>query len=44
MRHLTQQLLEQGAFPHTAAEDAAHIAIAVANGVRYLVTRSPHSL
>ena len=36
--NLTQKLLEQGAVPHTAAEDAAHIAIAVTNGVHYLVT------
>lgn len=36
--NLTQKLLNQGAVPHTATEDAAHIAIAVTNGVHYLVT------
>ena len=36
--NLTQKLLDLGAVPHTAAEDAAHIAIAVTNGVHYLVT------
>ena len=36
--NLTQKLLDQGAVPHMAAEDAAHIAIAVTNGVHYLVT------
>ena len=35
---LAQHLIESGAFPKTAAEDAAHIAIAVTNGVEYLVT------
>ena len=35
---LTAQLLGSGAVPPTAAEDAAHIAIAVTNGVDYLVT------
>ena len=36
--NLTQKLLDLGAVPRTAAEDAAHIAIAVTNGVHYLVT------
>ncbi len=36
--NLTRDLLDLGAVPHTAAEDAAHIAIAVTNGVHYLVT------
>ena len=35
---LTQLLLDLGAVPHKAAADAAHIAIAVTNGVDYLVT------
>ncbi|NOY42993.1 MAG: type II toxin-antitoxin system VapC family toxin [Planctomycetes bacterium] len=35
---LAQQLIESGAIPRKAAEDAAHIAIAVTNGVDYLVT------
>ena len=35
---LATQLLDSGAIPKKAAEDAAHIAIAVTNGVEYLVT------
>jgi len=35
---LAQQLIESGAIPEKAAEDAGHIAIAVTNGVDYLVT------
>ena len=35
---LTQTLLEFGAVPRQASGDAAHIAIAVTNGVDYLVT------
>ena len=35
---LTEKLLDQGAVPRSAAEDAAHIAIAAANGIDYLVT------
>lgn len=35
---LAQQLLKLGAVPRQAADDAAHIAIAVTNGVDYLVT------
>lgn len=35
---LTELLLGSGAVPPTAAEDAAHVAIAAANGVDYLVT------
>ena len=35
---LTQRLLDVGAVSHNAAEDAAHIAIAVTNGIDYLVT------
>ena len=35
---LTEKLLDEGAVPRNAAEDAAHIAIAAANGVNYLVT------
>ena len=35
---LTGLLLDSGAVPPTAAEDAAHIAIATTNGVDYLVT------
>ncbi len=35
---LAQQLIESGAIPKKAAEDAGHIAIAVTNGVEYLVT------
>lgn len=35
---LAQRLVEEGAVPAVAAEDAAHIAIAVANGIEYLVT------
>ena len=35
---LTRLLLDNGAVPRVAAADAAHIAIAVTNGVDYLVT------
>ena len=35
---LAEQLLDSGAIPIKAAEDAGHIAIAVTNGVDYLVT------
>lgn len=35
---LTRQLLDLGAMPQKAAEDAAHIAIAVTNGADYQVT------
>lgn len=35
---LAQQMIESGAMPQKASEDAAHIAIAVTNGVEYLVT------
>ncbi len=35
---LARTLIESGAIPEKAAEDAAHIAIAVTNGVDYLVT------
>lgn len=35
---LAEQLLAFGAIPAKAAEDAGHIAIAVTNGVEYLVT------
>ena len=35
---LTRKFLNLGAMPHKAAEDAAHIATAVTNGVDYLVT------
>ncbi len=35
---LARRLLDLGAVPREAAADAAHIAIAVANGVEYLVT------
>ena len=35
---LTQKLLDFGAVPRNAADDAAHIAIAVVNGADYLVT------
>ena len=35
---LAQELIRSGAIPETSPEDAAHIAIAVANGVEYLVT------
>ena len=35
---LTRKLLDLGAVPREAADDAAHIAIAVTNGVDYLVT------
>ena len=37
-QEITQLLLDFGAVPHKAAADAAHIAIAVTNGVDYLVT------
>lgn len=36
--YLTRKLLNQGAVHETAAEDAAHIAIAVTNGTHYIVT------
>lgn len=35
---LAQQLIDSGAIPEKAAEDAGHIAIAVTNGIDYLVT------
>ena len=35
---LAQALVDLGAVPRQAAEDAAHIAIAVTNGVEFLVT------
>lgn len=35
---LAQELISSGAVPAKAAEDAAHIAIAVTNGVEFLVT------
>jgi len=35
---LARQLIESGAIPGKAAEDAGHIAIAVTNGIDYLVT------
>jgi predicted nucleic acid-binding protein len=35
---LAQQLVDSGAIPAKAAEDAGHIAIAVTNGIDYLVT------
>ena len=35
---LTRKLLDLGAVPWKAADDAAHIAIAVTNGIDYLVT------
>ena len=35
---LTRKLLDFGALPLQAVDDAAHIAIAVTNGVDYLVT------
>jgi predicted nucleic acid-binding protein len=35
---LAQKLIEGGALPEKAADDAFHVAVAVANGVDYLVT------
>lgn len=35
---LAQELVNEGALPRRAAEDALHIAVAVTNGVEYLVT------
>ena len=35
---LTRRLLDLGAFPREAAADAAHVAIAAANSVDYLLT------
>ena len=35
---LARELLEKGAIPRNAVDDAAHIAIAATNGVEYLVT------
>ena len=35
---LAQELLTTGAGPEKAAEDALHLAIAVTNGVEYLLT------
>lgn len=35
---LAQELVKAGAVPEKAAEDALHIAIAVTNGVEYLLT------
>ena len=35
---LTRKLLDLGVVPRQAADDAAHIAVAVTNGVDYLVT------
>ena len=37
-KELTRKLLDTGAVPGEATEDATHIAIAVVNGVDYLVT------
>ena len=37
---LTRLLLDFGAVPHEAVADAAHIAVAVTNGVDYLATWS----
>jgi len=36
--NLTDRLLDSGVIPRKAADDAAHIAIAVTSGVDYLVT------
>lgn len=36
--NLAQVLIESGSLPRKAAEDALHIAIAVTNGVEYLLT------
>ena len=36
--NLAQKLIESGTIPAKAVEDAGHIAIAVTNGVEYLVT------
>ena len=38
VEELARKLLDLGALPRQAADDAAHIAIAVTNGVDYLVT------
>ena len=38
LRHLARRLLDLKAVPRQAADDSAHIAIAVTNGVTYLVT------
>jgi hypothetical protein len=35
---LAEQLVDSGTFPEKAATDAGHIAIAVTNGVDYLLT------
>lgn len=35
---LTEHLINQGALPRKAAEDAVHIAVAVVNGLDYLIT------
>ena len=35
---LSRQLVDSGAVPQEAAEDALHIAIAVTNGIEYLLT------
>ena len=35
---LAQRLIDDAAIPRQAADDAAHIAIAVANGIEFLVT------
>jgi len=37
-RALAEELVRRGALPDVAAEDALHIAIAVTNGVHYLLT------
>ena len=37
-QELTERLVETGALPERAAPDAAHIAVAAANGIDYLVT------
>ena len=34
---LAQKLVDAGAIPEEAAEDALHIAIAATNGIQYLV-------
>ncbi len=38
MYALAARLLEAGAIPRTAAEDAFHVAVATVNGIDYLVT------
>ena len=42
--HLARALIDAGAIPREAVEDALHVAIAVTNGIDYLLTWNYHHL